>query len=180
MDVESRTQQARPFADKNDGAVKGVISKAVVLGLGNVLLGDDGVGVHVIERLRAGAAMPAGTELYDGGTLNFSLLERVEKAALLVAVDAAYMNVKPGTVRVFANAAMDEFLSTPAQRSVHGVNLADLLRMCALRDALPVQRVLVGIQPEFIGWNCSSSAAVVAAIEVACERVRALLTGLLP
>ncbi|MBD3648158.1 MAG: hydrogenase maturation protease, partial [Pseudomonadales bacterium] len=91
----------------------------VILGLGNVLLGDDGAGIHVIEHLRLNPAFPSEFLLIDGGTLSFSLLELVENARILVVVDAMELDAAPGTVRLFVDDDLDNFLAAPRQRSVH-------------------------------------------------------------
>lgn len=174
MTLEERTGDRRTEAHEGD-ATPTAVKPAIVLGLGNSLLGDDGAGVHVVERLRRDAGLPPGVELLDGGTLNFTLLERIESASLLVVVDASDLGEPPGTVSVFADAEMDEFLGSPAQRSVHDLNLGDLMRMCVLRDALPERRFLVGIQPERIDWNDEPGEAVGAGVEEACTRIRAML-----
>lgn len=147
----------------------------VILGLGNVLLGDDGAGIHVIERLRLNPALPAEVLLVDGGTLSFSLLELLENARILVVVDAMDLDAAPGTVRLFVDDELDRFLAAPKQRSVHDANLGDLLRMCALLGTLPGHRVLVGIQPETIEWNAGLSDWVSAGINVACNRISLLM-----
>lgn len=155
-------------------------NRAVVLGIGNVLLGDDGAGIHVIERLGRDHELPADVELLDGGTLSFSLLDRVESASILIVVDASNLGEPPGAVRFYADEEMDAFLASPAQRSVHDLNLGDLLRMCALRDALPARRFLVGIQPGSIDWQGAPGAEVDSGIEEACQRIRVLLEELMP
>lgn len=174
MTLEERTADRRTETRGADAAPTAV-KAAIVLGLGNSLLGDDGAGVHVVERLRQEGGLPPGVELLDGGTLNFTLLDRIESASVLVVVDASDLGQPPGTVSVFADSEMDEFLGSPAQRSVHDLNLGDLMRMCVLRDALPERRFLVGIQPERIDWNDAPCEAVGAGVEAACARIRAML-----
>lgn len=169
------TLAGRWTEDHGGDATRVAAKPAIVLGLGNSLLGDDGAGVHVVERLRREGGLPPGVELLDGGTLNFTLLDRIESALVLVVVDASDLGQAPGTVSVFADDEMDAFLGSPAQRSVHDLNLGDLMRMCVLRDALPERRFLVGIQPERIDWNDEPGEAVGAGVEEACTRIRAML-----
>jgi len=149
----------------------------VVLGLGNVLLGDDGLGVHVVDRLTPRFDASSDVRLVDGGTLGFSLLEIVEAARVLIVVDAMALDLPPGSVRLFVDGELDRFLAAPAQRSVHDVNLGDLLRMSALRGMLPEHRVLVGVQPRSIDWRETPGESVSAGIDVACEKIRELITG---
>lgn len=180
MSLHTRSTDSEPIAEGACAIDCDTGWRPLVLGFGNVLLGDDGAGIHVIERLRADGGLPPGVELLDGGTLNFSLLDRVESATALIVVDATDLGVAPGTVSCFADRDMDAFLASPAQRSVHDLNLGDLLRMCALRDALPERRFLVGIQPQSIDWSPEPKPAVAAGIEEACRRVRAVIEELMP
>lgn len=148
-------------------------SAALVLGIGNSLLADEGAGIHALRRL-ADQGLPAGVALVDGGTHSFSLLEWIETADILVTVDAADLGARPGTVRVFRGPALDRFLAAGG-RSVHEVNLGDLLQIAALRRCLPRHRALVGIQPGRIGWGLHTSEPVAQGVSEACVRVRALL-----
>lgn len=143
----------------------------VVLGLGNVLMGDDGAGVHAIERLRANFTLPASVSLIDGGTLSFSLLELVESASALIVVDAMELDAPAGTLKIFTGDELDQFLAAPTQRNIHDLNLGDLLRMCALLGTLPLHRVLVGIQVQHIGWQDRPSDVVSEGINRACQAI---------
>jgi hydrogenase maturation protease len=149
-------------------------SCTLVLGIGNTLLADDGVGVKIIEALRGDPDMAERT-LIDGGTLSFSLLCHLEDAQAMLVVDAADLEATPGTVRVFESDAMDRFIRRTRGRSVHEVGLADLMDMARLHDCLPPQRALVCIQPERIDWGEVLSPAVQAATPHACRQVRELL-----
>ena len=146
----------------------------LVLGIGNTLLADDGVGVRIIETLRGDPEM-AERMLIDGGTLSFSLLSHLEDAQAMLVVDAANLEATPGTVRVFEAAAMDRFIRRTRGRSVHEVGLADLMDMARLHECLPPQRALVCIQPERVDWGELLSPAVRAATPHACRQVREIL-----
>ncbi len=124
----------------------------LVLGVGNILLRDEGVGVRVIDYLsRHFPALPGMTYL-DGGTLSFTLAPAIEDADNLIIVDAAELHGEPGLVRTFFGADMDRFLGG-ARRSVHEVALIDLLDIARLTDSLPANRALVGIQPAEVTWG---------------------------
>lgn len=143
-------------------------SGTLVIGIGNNLLGDDGAGIHVINRLGY-KHLPAHVELVDGGTLSFTLLERVEAAKRLIIVDAARLDAEPGTVRVFRNAEMDAYLSNSIRPSVHEVNLLDVLTAARLRGRLPSSYALVGIQPRDVEWSSEPSTPVDKAVNQAVE-----------
>lgn len=149
--------------------------KTVVLGVGNTLLSDEGIGVHVVEQLRRNPPSGTGVEFIDGGTLSFTLAGPLAEAAQLIIIDAAELKAAPGTVTLFENAAMDTYLSHGKRRSVHEVSLLDLLAIARLTDALPARRALIAIQPQTVTWGESPSAAVAAAIPLACNRVLELL-----
>jgi len=147
---------------------------ALVLGIGNTLLGDEGVGVHVVAALqRDHAALPAVRYL-DGGTLGFTLAADVAAADHLVVVDAARLDAPPGTVRSFADAEMDRFLAG-RRRTPHEVGLLDLLDMARLSGDLPARRALVAIQPERLDWGVDPTPAVREAVPAACDAVLDLL-----
>ncbi len=153
--------------------------KTLILGLGNTLLGDEGVGVHIIHRLQQKSSVNAGdlrnVELLDGGTLSFVLAGPIEEADELIVIDAAQLDSDPGTVRIFNGADMDEFILSKKNRSVHEVSLSDLLIIAHLSDQLPQRRALIGIQPERIDWSDTLSDSVAKAVPSACELVRETL-----
>jgi hydrogenase maturation protease len=150
-------------------------SQTLVLGIGNTLLADDGVGVRIVESLRGDPDM-AERVLIDGGISSFfSLLFHLEDAQAMLVVDAADLEAAGGTVRVFESSAMDRFIRRARGRSVHEVGLADLMDMARLHDCLPPQRALVCVQPERIDWGDALSPAVQAATPHACRQVRELL-----
>ncbi len=151
-----------------------IMKKTLVLGLGNTLLGDEGVGVRVIERLVASGERP-GVEWMDGGTLSFTLAGPIAEADYLIVVDAANLQGRSGAVQVFENEEMDAFIGTGKMSSVHEVSLLDLLSISALSSDLPEHRALVGVQPEFVDWADVLSPSVEAAVEVAVEEVNQLL-----
>lgn len=147
----------------------------LVLGLGNTLLSDEGVGVHVIDALQAAGHGDEQLTLLDGGTLSFSLAAPMAEAEQLIVVDAAELDEAPGTVRVFENDAFDDFLGSQRKRSVHEVGLLDLLAVSHLTDAIPSPRALVAIQPESLDWGEHPSAVVAGAIPAACAQVLKLI-----
>lgn len=148
----------------------------MVLGLGNTLLGDDGVGVKVVQQLRDNRRTPTGVRFVDGGTLSFSLLGDIENTDALIVVDAAQLGESPGTVHIYRGLAMDQFLLSKRTCSVHEVSLSELLDMSRLTGYLPSRRAFVGIQPESIDWNTEVSESVRPGLETACTHVRALIT----
>ncbi len=149
--------------------------RTLILGLGNTLLTDDGVGVIVVRRLREEGGL-ADVGLLDGGTLSFTLAEPIAASPRLIVVDAAVMGEKPGTVCVFEADAMDRHLSGPG-KSVHEVSLRDLMDMARLTDSLPRRRALIAIEPASVAWGDDLSPALAAAVPEAMARIRDLLVA---
>lgn len=150
--------------------------KTLVLGIGNTLLTDEGVGVHVLGRLEA-EDLPGDVELLDGGTLSFTLAGPIEEADALVVVDAANLQAAPGTLQVFEGEAMDAFLVGNRKSSVHEVGLTDLRAIALLAGHWPDRRALVAIQPGTVDWGETPTPAVAAAIPLAVGAVRGLIDG---
>ena len=141
----------------------------LVLGIGNTLLCDEGVGVHTVRALVQNHSHLADVEFMDGGTLSFSLAGDVEDASQLIVIDAAELDSPPGTVRTFIGADMDRFLGVNRKRSVHEVSLLDLMAVAHLAGHLPERRALIGIQPDVVDWGDAPTTAVAQAIPQACD-----------
>lgn len=148
--------------------------KTLVLGIGNTLLTDEGVGVHVLDHL-ASEPLPEDVELLDGGTLSFTLAGPIEDAEALVVVDAASLQAPPGTLQVFEGEAMDAFLMGNRKSSVHEVGLTDLRAIALLAGHWPRHRALVAIQPQVVDWGEAPTPAVAAAIPRATAAIQHLI-----
>ena len=146
----------------------------LVLGIGNTLLTDEGIGIHVIEYLAASHSHRSDITFLDGGTLSFTLADVVAAHSQLIVVDAAYTGSPAGTVSCFEGAAMDRYLKGN-RRSVHEVGLTDLLDIARLSDCYPVLRALIGIEPRIMEWGEQPSDPVAAAIPQAAKEVLRLI-----
>ena len=120
-------------------------SPTIVIGLGNPLMADDGLGLAALERLRA---FPLGdsVELVDGGTWGMNLLPVIESAGRLLFLDAIDKATAPGTLIVLEREQIPRYLSTKI--SPHQVDLHDVLALAELRGTLPSCTVAIGLQPE--------------------------------
>lgn len=144
--------------------------RTLVLGIGNTLLTDEGVGVHVIHALSARLPPELNdVDLLDGGTLSFTLAGPIEEADALVVVDAAELKAAPGVLRVFEGEAMDAFLMSNRKSSVHEVGLTDLRAIALLAGHWPERRALVAIQPRLLDWGEQPTPEVAAAVPEACR-----------
>lgn len=142
------------------------LAKTVVLGLGNILHGDDGAGAQVISRLRADSRVPLNVSLVEGGTLGLELLPYVWDCFRLIVVDAVDVGEAPGTL---VRMSGKELNSLPGNSTVHQLGVSDLLvalRMLAERQP---QVVLLGVQPESTDWSPNLSNPVAAAIDSLVE-----------
>ena len=145
------------------------LNKTLVLGIGNPLMQDDGVGVYVVQRLKAEYPDFPQVEFLDGGTLSFSLIGAIEDATNLIVIDAAQFSDEPGSVKTFFGEEMDLFLGQQKNSSVHDITLIDLMSIALLADQLPARRALIGIQPGAIDWSTEPTPAIKKAIPNVCN-----------
>ncbi|HSW33446.1 MAG TPA: hydrogenase maturation protease [Steroidobacteraceae bacterium] len=148
--------------------------RTLVLGVGNPLMSDDGVGQRLLAELASLQPPLAGVDYVDAGTLSFLLLPRIEDCAALLVLDAARLRGAPGAVREFTGTGMDEFLKSTSC-SVHEIGLRDLLDAARLTDTLPARRALVGVQPDRVDWGETLSPPVAAAVPAAMALARGIL-----
>ena len=148
--------------------------KILVLGLGNTLLSDDGVGVHIVNRLQKHFLDRRDIVCIEGGTLGLSLLPELDDTSGLIAVDAAQINRPAGTVVTFENEQMDAQLCGRKSTS-HEVALADLMDTALLTGTRPARRALVAIQPESFSWGEAPTGKVANAMALAEHKVLNLI-----
>ena len=133
----------------------------VVLGLGNLVHSDDGVGVHAIDALLLDERVPAGVTLIDGGTQGLSLLSHLDGVRRLIVVDAVDTGETPGTVMLFEGKALR---GIPGKASVHQLGFSDLMIAAELTGATPPEMVVIGVQPESTAWSAELTPQVKAAL----------------
>lgn len=147
----------------------------VVIGVGNVLLSDDAVGVRVVEALRTMAAhdpqaLPPDTRLVDGGTLGMDLLRVVEAARGVVLVDAVRLGGEAGAVSVLYG---DAIVSAGGHRDGQPTSaVGELLAVARLMAWLPEPVAMVGIEVADIEFGVHLSPVVEGALPVAMDAVR--------
>jgi hydrogenase maturation protease len=147
--------------------------KTVVLGLGNILLGDEGVGVRVVEEIERTGGLP-GVELVDGGTAGFSLLPFFDGAGLVLVIDAAADGAPPGTVTLTRPAFS---AAIPPVLTPHDVGLKNILDALALGDERPEIVLLTISVAEADRASLELSPPVAEAVREAADRVRRFLSG---
>jgi hydrogenase maturation protease len=140
----------------------------LILGLGNPLQADDGIGCRVAQEL-AMRAMP-GVEVMDGGTPGVGLINLLQGRTRAIIVDAAEMQIAPGEIRVF-DARQVQLDRARDHISLHHCGVADALALAdALKIALP-DITIVGVQPARVEWSAQLTPRVQAALPRVIETV---------
>ena len=135
----------------------------LVLGIGNVLLTDEGIGVRALNELERRYTFPENVELLDGGTAGIELLRHIRNRDYLIIIDAMKFNQEPGTVtRVEGNDVPAAFRT---RISPHQLGLSDLLAAAMLTDELPPNLVLFGVEPKNLDIGLDLTDTVEASVE---------------
>ena len=158
-------------AYRSEPIAGGEPASAMIIGLGNLLLGDEGIGVHAMRQLEAAYHFEPAVELIDGGTSGLDLLPLILEQRRLLMIDALVSDEPPGSIRVIRNGAIKKALTEKV--SLHHLGLADLLALAELLDCAPPEIVLIGIVPERMEMELSLSGRLRARlpdlIATACE-----------
>jgi hydrogenase maturation protease len=158
-----------PISPHSDDAIEtGAAMKILVLGIGNTLLTDEGVGIVAMRELEARFGPREDMEFLDGGTLSFTLAVPISECTALLVIDAAELGLSPGSMRSFEGEEMDRFLGENRKSSVHEVGLLDLMSISLLTGHWPDQRALIGIQPAMMDWGEALTPVVAAALPEVC------------
>jgi hydrogenase maturation protease len=145
-----------------------------VLGVGNLLRTDEGVGVHAVRALaeRHREDMPT-VDFLDGGTLGLNLLPFIEAANSLLILDAVDSNSPPGTVVELSGESIPKY--SGIKLSEHQVTLQEVLGLGLIRGRLPARMLLIGIQPADLSTGDSLSPIAAAALSEMLARAEAVL-----
>jgi hydrogenase maturation protease len=147
--------------------------RKVVLGLGNILNRDEGLGIQALERLAAQSGEFPDFEFLDGGVLGLNLLMIVEECSHLLLLDSVDARQPAGTV---IELAKDEIpLYAGVKMSQHQVTFQEVLGLANIRGKLPQNLQLVGIQPEDLSIGLGLSDAVEKALPQVVEKAAAVL-----
>ncbi len=141
----------------------------LVLGLGNILLQDEGVGVAVIERLQRRYRVAAEVELLDGGTSGMSLLDDLRDREHVIVVDAVRTGNPPGTEVVLRGEEVPAFLCNKV--SPHQLALSDVLANLALMNESPHQVTVIGMEPLSLDTHLGLSELVAGRLQALTDRV---------
>ncbi len=139
------------------------MSKAIVLGIGNVLLSDEGVGVHAVKALVQQYDLGKDVEVVDGGTTGMELLPDLEGADHLVVIDAIRAGQPRASVVRLEGDQVPAFFKTKI--SPHQVGLSDVLAALAFKGHAPAHVVLIGVQPVTLSLGMNLSPEVNARLD---------------
>ncbi len=119
----------------------------VVLGLGNPLMADEGIGVYLVERLLESADKYSAVDFVDAGTGGLSILYQIEERRKAIVIDCAFMDEPPGTIRRFTPEEVQS-VKVLAHQSLHEADLMQILALARQLGQAPDEVVIFGIQPE--------------------------------
>lgn len=131
--------------------MKNKTEKITVMGLGNILLTDEGFGVHVIRKLCESYEFPDNVELIDGGVLGFNLLSIILETDKLIVVDVIQNSRKPGTLYRIAHHEIPNRIK--AKNSLHQLDFLETLTKCQAIGDMP-ETVIIGTEPQDIETFC--------------------------
>jgi hydrogenase maturation protease len=146
----------------------------VVLGLGNPLMGDEGIGVRIIEILQSEAQSYPNAEFIDAGTGGLSILHMISGRQKAIIIDCALMGEEPGAVRRFST---DDVKTTKklAHQSLHEADIIKVIEMSRQLGEGPDEVLFVGIEPESITERLSLSDTLENKIDEYADAVRKAL-----
>ena len=150
--------------------------RVLVLGLGNILLRDEGVGVHVVETLAKRYVMPVEVEIVDGGTSGMDLLDSIAGCDHLLICDAVRVDAPPASVIRLSDAQVPALFRN--RFSPHQLGVADVLATLSLTDETPDSITLIGVVPKDLALGLELSSEVAQAAESAAESLADELRGL--
>jgi hydrogenase maturation protease len=150
--------------------VKNASERIIILGVGNILLRDEGVGVRVVEQLERDFSFPENVRLVDGGTQGLWLMSTIQESDHLIVVDAVLGRGEPGTLYRLEKDDLPKGLR--AKQSAHDSDLIEALNLCELLDAGPKSVTVIGIEPADIQpYGLELTEKVAAKVDELAEKV---------
>lgn len=138
------------------------MDKITILGIGNILLKDEGVGVKVVEKLMSQYQFPKDVQVLDGGTLGMSLIPYLDGSQKLIILDAVSGKLVPGSIYVLRDEDVKVYFKQTV--SLHDLGIQDVLAMLEVLEK-PINEIVVfGVQPEIIDVGLELSSTVAPAV----------------
>lgn len=147
--------------------------KTLIIGVGNLLLSDEGVGIHAAQRLIREYSLPEDVLVLDGGTLGLDLLYYLEGIENLLIIDAVLMDKQPGTLLRMVDEEVPSYMSF--KMSPHHIGIPDMLFAAKLKGLYPPNVVLWGVQPGLVELGLELSEPVADQMDALLEQVLAEL-----
>jgi hydrogenase maturation protease len=147
--------------------------KITLIGVGNILMRDEGLGVHAVKAVQARCRAPENLEVVDGGTSGLDLLPYIEGRDRVLFVDAVNFGREPGFIGVLENQEVPALFG--AKASLHHLGLMDVLAAARLLDASPQEICLIGMQPQTMELGLDLSETVQGNMEALVARIIAKL-----
>ena len=148
-------------------------SRTCLIGLGNILMQDDGIGVHAVKEIEERFRFTPEIDIVDGGTLGLSLLPLIEGYSRVLFVDAVEAGLEPGAIVVLEGEQVPALMES--QVSVHQAGLADLLYAARMAGVMPAEVCLVGIQPQAVDLGLETTSLLQGKYEALIRTVLARL-----
>lgn len=143
----------------------------LLLGIGNILLGDEGIGVRAVEAFARRYAIPDGVEVVDGGTTGMGLLDLIARRERVIIVDAVKMDAAPGTIVRLAGEQVPPGLR---QRiSPHALGIGDVLAVLTVIDEAPGELTVIGIEPADLDFGVGLSPDIEARLDDLVDAIAA-------
>jgi hydrogenase maturation protease len=146
--------------------------KIAIVGVGNLLMGDDGIGIHVVRKLEK-LDLPAYVEVYDAMTNSFMVLEYMDGADKAIIVDAYKGGKKPGSIYKLKFDPAREDYTDRIELSLHDMDFIDALRSGREAYAYPPEIVIIGVEPEVVSLGMELSATLKKAMEEVVKEILA-------
>jgi hydrogenase maturation protease len=143
--------------------------RTMIIGVGNLLLSDEGVGIHVAQRLLREFNLPEEILVLDGGTLGLDLLYYLEGIENLLIIDAVLMNQEPGSLMRMADEEVPSYLSF--KMSPHHIGIPDMLFAAKLKGIFPANVVLWGVQPGQVDLGLDLSDPVSSQVDTLIDHI---------
>ncbi|MBU7006661.1 HyaD/HybD family hydrogenase maturation endopeptidase [Phosphitispora fastidiosa] len=145
------------------------MNRVTVMGVGNDLLRDEGIGVHVIKAME-GQQLPDGVKIVNGWVAGIDLLQEIQNTERLIIVDAIDTGDRPGTIYRFRADEVDVMINRH-KTSLHQVDLFETLKLAKFLGGYP-ETVIIGIQPRDIVWGTELSPLLASLIPQIVDVVR--------
>jgi hydrogenase maturation protease len=147
--------------------------KITLIGVGNILMRDEGLGVHAVKAVQARCPAPRNLEIVDGGTSGLDLLPYIEGRDRVLFVDAVNFGREPGFIGALENQEVPALFG--AKASLHHLGLMDVLAAAQLLDVLPPEICLIGMQPQTMEPGLDLSETVQGNLEALVQKIIARL-----